>query len=450
MSTVVPMPETPTYEVPKEFMIKVEALEKLFKKVTGTVPVIAYGSTRVTSKVVTVNFPRKFSRTPIVIAFYSIPGEKVKVTPISFPKIPSIKIPAISIKAPSIKGITFTPKLPEIEVPPPPEVKVSLVTAIPKVNINLPSVPKVPTISSSYINKMLPAFSISIPKVSRPDFRYKISKRMKEETEDRLKNFLGDWGWANWIRDNIVKAFSSISWYWGFIIGMMLNLFWDTVIKPQIDNIQNTINTAIKKAFDRARSELGKQLQMLISKINGVVDNVNQVLSQFRKNIIRGINDSVNMAVRNVNDRIKDINDKLTTLSNAAYGYATYLSDKVNKQFASYSLEVTSVLNNYKDSVNFAFKDLSKKLSNGINEAFKLVRDSFNSSSEAFTRDINNRMRTFANTLNRVIDILLVMSGFVDGKTYSVSEPTEVSPEGFRVKVAKTGGTLFWIAIEVR
>lgn len=450
MSVVAPKPETAeSFGLAKELETKIEALKKSLSKTSGAIPVISYGETDVTGNIVTVRFPKKFSKRPVVIAFYSIPGAKVSVSPVSFPGIPSLKLPRIIVKAPRIAPISFTPKLPSISVPTPPRLTLSLISQVPKVTVNIPRLPKIRGISLEDIKKAIPSFSVRIPKVSKPNFASLMATKMRDMTKRKFKGYLGDWGWANWIRDSIIKAVSSMAYWWGYIVGIGLGLFYDYVLAPQIDNVTKQLNYAISQTFSKIHSGLNRELNEIVKRFNQIVDKLNTNFSTMRNSISEAINDSVNSAVGNVNRSIREINDRLNTLSKTAYAYAQFLSGSINNQFSAYNESVVGAFKLYAEKMNVALADLSDKVTKAINTGLDSVRTSFNASAKEFTSKVNATMRTFSGSLNRVIEALTVMTGFIDGKTYSVSEPTAVSTEGFSVKVAKPGGKLFWVAIQV-
>jgi len=441
--------EKPKYSVPEELMAKIDALKESLSRATGKIPIIEYGKTPVKSEVVEVRFRKRFDKPPMVVVFYTVPGKIPKVSPVEIPRIQPISMPKISISPPEVQRISFTPKIATFSIPKPPRIEIGTIKGIPVPQIKILSAPSVPKISISNVKKALPPFTITIPRISRPDFRYKVAREFRENTEAKLKSFLGNWGWANWIRDKIVAGLASMAYWWGYIVGLFLNIFWDTTVKPQVDRINYAVNNAINTTFARIHTGLTEQLNFIIGKLNETIGHINKSMDYLRKNVSGAMQSVINNTIIEVNKKLSEINNAISSVANASQLYALYLRDKTNENLNSLSKQINDAFALHTRKINEALFELSNSMTTGVNKGFAMMSDRFNASSMKFSDDVNRKMAEQAKMINLVIEMVTKMAGFVDGKSVCTGEPEVITEKMFRIKVAKKGGELFWLAVAV-
>lgn len=118
---------------------------------------------------------------------------------------------------------------------------------------------------------------ITLPTVTRDDFRYKGYNAVN----DAIKEKMGDWGWANWIRDAVAGTAAWVGWF----LGAVMNFLWDTFIGPRFDDFNSKIN----QVQDAINTQLIDQFNNLIGTMNGRIKDVNDALAKQIDDLYTGI-----------------------------------------------------------------------------------------------------------------------------------------------------------------
>ena len=87
-------------------------------------------------------------------------------------------------------------------------------------------------------NKMKDPVVIAVAKARGTNFIDRVVYRItpnEEELNNRVKERLGDWGMFNWMRDAVAYAITKI-----------LMFVWNVLIMPQVDKIEERINTVLR------------------------------------------------------------------------------------------------------------------------------------------------------------------------------------------------------------
>jgi len=440
--------EKPKYDFPlKEIEVKITNLSKTLSKVSEKIPIIDYGVATLTSRTAEIPFSKEFPSPPMVVAFYILPGKPKKVSPVSVPKVTLPRIPKISVPAPQLPSISIRFSLPRISFKPfePPEVR--YISKIPEISVKLPPVPKITGFSKEYVAKHLPTVKVSIPRVRRPDFRYKAATSCRSAIATRIRSILGEWGYLNWLRDRFVGIFASVAYYLGYAIGAVMNLFWDIVIQPQVNEVQKSLQKTANDVISQVRSALVKLLNDTINRVNSLSLYIGKSLVNFRNYLETSVNAGFKQVIAALNDRINDINTSLSSIGLASSQYANAIAGKLESYFDSYNKAVEGTLNSLIARINDSHKKISSAIAYTVNEAFGVFGGSVNETNEKFAIEVNKSLSSLTSSINALADSILKLAGFYEGRTVLVGEPKNVTKRGFTVKVASPGVKVFWIAV---
>lgn len=140
----------------------------------------------------------------------------------------------------------------------------------------------------------IPSFDLNIPRVRREDLRIRIG----EQFEQTCRLALGDWRVGildlNFLRDTVCRAFRSA----GGVVGFFLNFFWDFLVQPQIDQVQNATIGSVRRSIAEFRTNIQNVINVNTRQAETALNEAIPKLYEFM-----GVNDSIVMtpvATRNV------------------------------------------------------------------------------------------------------------------------------------------------------
>ena len=140
----------------------------------------------------------------------------------------------------------------------------------------------------------IPSFELNIPRVPREDLRIRIG----EQFEQTCRRALGDWRVGildlNFLRDTVCRAFRSA----GGVVGFFFNFFWDFLVQPQIDQIQNATIGSIRRSITEFRTNIQSVINVNTRQAETALNEAIPKLYEFM-----GVNDSIVMtpiATRNI------------------------------------------------------------------------------------------------------------------------------------------------------
>jgi len=313
----------------------------------------------------------------------------------------------VQIKNPSVVAVfkerrgTWTPPRympPQIKIRfPKPSLKSVPVPSVAVPSLPFPSV-SVPHISIPSVSvPRITVPSVSVARVRRGNFATESGKKAKEW----FKAKMGDWGWANWIRDRLADLM-----YWvGYGVGLVMNWVWDKFIQPQIDKVQDTINYGLSLARSRVQSAL-----------DGFRNSVNYALSYARS--------STQNAVNYVVDRI---NKGFAATRTAVLD----LRSKANAALSSLARNAETALNRSINETNTALSELSSGAEKEVNKGFSVVA--------AYAGD----------AVNQALEKLYELIGLVKGEAFTPVTVRNVTDSYFEVW-SPGEAVVTWIAVGER
>jgi len=143
--------------------------------------------------------------------------------------------------------------------------------------------------------------AFEIPRIERGDLKDRIGKAYVDECERRL----GDWGWANWIRDAICRMTYGLGW----VTGAWIEWLWDILVQPQINKVRDAANSAISRQVDNINAAFSTQMDRVDDIIEQLRVNMNAALSAQTDRIDDKLGDlvfNINFANSRQMDRVTD------------------------------------------------------------------------------------------------------------------------------------------------
>lgn len=142
---------------------------------------------------------------------------------------------------------------------------------------------------------VIPTFELNIPRVRRDDLRIQLA----DQFEATCKVFLGDWNLfgvanLNFLRDRICSASRSM----GRIVGFFLNFFWDALVQPQVDQVQDATIGSVRRSIAEFRTNIQNVINVNTRQAEAALNQAIPKLYEFM-----GVNDSIVMtpvATRNI------------------------------------------------------------------------------------------------------------------------------------------------------
>jgi hypothetical protein len=140
----------------------------------------------------------------------------------------------------------------------------------------------------------IPSFELNIPRIPREDLRVRIA----EQFEQTCRAALGDWRVGildlNFLRDSVCRAFRSV----GGVVGLFFNFFWDFLVQPQINQVQDATIGSVRRAISEFRTNIQNVINVNTRQAEDALNEAIPKLYEFM-----GVNDSIVMtpvATRNI------------------------------------------------------------------------------------------------------------------------------------------------------
>jgi len=229
-----------------------------------------------------INFQSSFPKKPILIAFAQNRTGTIAPPLYDFPQY-------------QINQISLNTTIPTIKLPAPIQIQPIVI----------------PTIT-------IP--NVIIGRVGREDFTI----TLESWYETQAINFLGNWGLFQWMRDILVQVIGAIGW----IQGHFINWLWDSMLQPQINyiqsSIQNTMNglkTSLQSTLDAMKNEINQKVNTTITNTNAAVTTLSNTLNDnFTKitTILKTLVLQLNSLFALLIDGINDSSKKLTNTAEKA------------------------------------------------------------------------------------------------------------------------------------
>ena len=134
-----------------------------------------------------------------------------------------------------------------------------------------------------------------IPLVSRPDFRTKVADKAKSWVEGKVKDWLGDWGAFNWMRDKIAYVAGQLAYWVGYAAGWGLNLLWDEGVGPQVGQIRSKVNEGLET------------LETWADRLRAFRDSAERAINEGLRELRDDVNEAIKAQVGEINEALRAI-----------------------------------------------------------------------------------------------------------------------------------------------
>ena len=393
-----------------------------------------------------IRFNKRFTVKPKVLVYYKKRGEIPEYKPVEVPEIPPVKAPVITVTIPDLEGISITLDLPEIDIPTMSKIAVKRLARLPMLIPALPSMPKLPKINLlTALRIKIP--SVRIPRLRRRDFAILWRDAAWNGVNNAMNRILGDWGVFNYIKDMLKAPFKALAATIGFALGFGMNIFWDTMIQPQIDYVQDSIN--------RGLDSLRKNIETTIRK---VLDTMQNNMLNFRNNLEGTFRALANNVTGAVSGTLNEYNNQMNKVIGSIEGNMNLIVDSVNNNISvlkNYSTEIKEKMtytlqenmNAIINRLNERLGGLSNALSKGITEAFSVSTEAYTNMLNSYNKRVNEVIKIITGNMNMLADSFVKAFGFVSGEFYAPTSPKEITNDGFTVVSPAPGTVFYWIAI---
>lgn len=223
----------------------------------------------------TIQFLNSFESKPVLIAFAQNRTGVISPPIYDFPQY-------------QIEPITLNTTIPTIQLPPPQQIQPVVIPTI-----------TIPT--------------ITIGRVGREDF----TVTLESWYETQAINFLGNWGIFQWMRDILVQVIGAVGW----IQGHFMNWLWDSMLQPQINYIQSSIQnamtglkTSLQSTLDTMKNEINQKVNTTIMNTNAAVTALSNTLNDnfikittILKTLVIQLNTLFTLLIDNINNSSKKL-----------------------------------------------------------------------------------------------------------------------------------------------